>query len=104
MSQTLISSDRRAIISMQTGISRLIVDRSTEAFDALIQRGDVEEYRRLMGQAWVQMGYEPGAPIRAEDRPTALDRMKTMLIHAYAREEHIPPLRAAEKLKRMLEG
>ena len=101
---TLISSDRRAIIAMQTGIDRLIVDRATEAFDALTQRGDVGEYRQKMADAWAQMGFDATHPVRDEDRPTALDRMKLMLVAIYAREEHISPAAAAVRLKRMLEG
>lgn len=104
MSNSLIPLERRQIIAVDTGINPLIVDRATEAFDALIQRGDVEEYRRKMADAWAQMGYGPDAPIKAEDRPTALDRMKNMLIHAYAIDQHISPMVAAVKLKRMIEG
>lgn len=95
---------QRAVVVADTGIHELIVDRATEAFDALIDRGDVEEYKRLMGQAWAQQGFDVGTPVRAADRPTALDKVKTILIHAYADREHIPFQRAVVKLKRMQGG
>lgn len=101
---SLLSRDQRAFIVADTGIHQLIVDRATDAFDALIERGDVEAYKQYMTHAWAQMGFGLDNPIKPSDRPTALDKIKTILIHAYADREHIDFRRAAAKLKRMLEG
>lgn len=101
---TLLTRHQRDVIIADTQIHELIVDRCVEAFDALIDKGDVDEYTRLMTQAWVQMGYGPGNPIKTTDRPTALDKVKTICIRAYADQKHIPYLRAAQRLKRMMQG
>lgn len=95
---SLLSRQQRAIVVADTGIHELIVDRATEAFDALTQRGDVGEYQRLMGNAWAQMGFEPGRPIQAKDRPTAVDKVKTIIIRAYADREQISFKTAAARL------
>lgn len=99
---SLLNAQQRAVVVIDTGINELIVDRCVEAFDALIDRGNVDEYRRLMGDAWAQQGYEPGRPIRKNDRPTALDKVKTICIRAYADRQRITFQASAERLKRML--
>lgn len=101
---SLLNRGQRAVIVADTGIDPLIVDRATDAFDALVDRGDTEAYRQAMAHAWAQMGFGLNNPIRSSDRPTALDKIKTILIKAYADREHIDFKRAATKLKRMLEG
>jgi hypothetical protein len=90
------------VVVADTGIHELIVDRATEAMDALVERGDVAEYRRLMGVAWAQMGFDEAHPIRPSDRPTALDKIKTILIKAYADRERISFQKAHKRLKRMV--
>lgn len=99
---SLLSANQRAIIAVDTKIDRLIIDRATEAFDALIDRGDVDSYRHLMSTAYAQMGFQ--GPVRVQDRPTALDKIKTILIRAYADQEHIPFQRAVVRLRTQLQG
>lgn len=96
---SLLNANQRAIVVADTQIDPLIVDRATEAFDALI-KGDVDTYRVLMATAYAQMGYMP----RAQDRPHAVDKVKTILIRAYADELHIPFGRAARRLRDMTRG
>lgn len=100
---SLLNRHQRAVICVDTGVNELIVDRCVEAFDALL-RGDVDSYKQLMATAWAQMGFGPDSPIRASDRPTALDTVKTICIRAYADREHISFVRAANKLRHMLES
>lgn len=97
---SLLSSNQRAFIAVDTQIHPLIIDRTTEAFDALIERGDMSSYNTLMSTAIAQMGYD--RPVRQEDRPTAVDVMKTILIKAYADREHISYRKSLVKIKRMM--
>lgn len=99
---TLLNRSQRAAFIASSGIDPLILDRATDAFDALIDRGDISAYRRYMSTAIEQMAY--GRPVRAQDRPTAVDACKTVLIHAYADQKHISFQRAAERVKQMLES
>lgn len=99
---SLLNRHQRAIIAIDTGIDPLIIDRATEAFDAVIERDDIETYRHLMGNAIAQMGYE--RPIRPQDRPTAVDVIKTILLTSYARRERISYQEAVKHLRRMLKG
>lgn len=101
---SLLSRNQRAVIVADTRIDPLIVDRATEAFDALITRGDVDEYKRLMGNAWAQMGFDLETMPKPQDRPTAVDKIKTILIKAYADQEHISFTRAVVRLRKMLQG
>lgn len=99
---SLLSANQRAFIAADTKIDRLIVDRATEAFDCLIDRGAIDEYKMLMSTAIAQMNYD--GPIKPKDRPTAVDVIKTILIKAYADREHISYRRAVERIKRMMQG
>lgn len=99
---SILNSQQRAVIAVDTKIDRLVIDRSVEAFDALVDRGDRDEYIRLMGTAIAQMGYE--GPVRAQDRPTAVDKMKTIIQHAYADLWHCSFREANRRLKERLAG
>jgi hypothetical protein len=100
---SLLNANQRAVIRVQTGIDPFIIDRATDAFDALIERNDVQAFGRFMSTAWVQMGFGPQNPVTPEDRPTALDKIKTILIRAYAERERIGFQQAANRITRMLE-
>jgi hypothetical protein len=97
---TIIARLEREIIAQHTGIDRLIVDRSVEAFDALVDHQDRSTYETLMATAIAQMGYE--RPIRRQDHPTAVDRMKHIIIHCYARQWHITYPRARARIMEMM--
>lgn len=99
---SLMSRDSRAIFCAATRIDRLIVDRACDAIDALVDRGDVDAYKRYMGTAIAQMGLD--APVRQQDRPTAVDVVKAHVLSLYADREHISNARAAKRVRRMLEG
>lgn len=99
---SLLSRNDRSILCAATGIDPLIIDRATDAFDSLIDRHDVGAYKRYMETAIVQQNF--GRPVRAQDRPTAVDRVKVHLLRAYADREHISNAKAVERVKRMLEG
>jgi hypothetical protein len=99
---TLLKDQQRRVILADTGIDRILLDRCCDAFDALINRGDVDAYKVNMKTAIVQMGY--GRPIKEKDRPTAVDKAKTILIKAYADREHITFQQSAARIKRLLEG
>lgn len=97
---SLLSAYQRSIVRTSTSIDPLIIDRVTEAFDALIDHGDIARYELLISTAIAQMGYD--RPIREGDRPTAVDKVKTILIKAYADEKHISFGKAASRLRQML--
>lgn len=99
---SLLNRNQRAVVVASTSIHPLIVDRATEAMDALVERGDVATYRTLMGVAWAQMGFDEAHPIRPSDRPTALEKVKTILIRAYADQQHISFRKAHKKLEAMI--
>lgn len=80
---SVLSRQQREVIIADTRIDRLVVDRVVDAFDALL-RDDRAGYVTYMRTAIAQMGYE--GPITANDRPTAVDKLKTICIHAIARE------------------
>lgn len=96
---SLLNRHQRAIVHAQTNIHPLIVDRVTEAFDALIDHQDVDLYKRNMMTALAQLNMP--FPIPDEEKPTAVDRMKLMCVQAYASREHMPVQRAIARLKEM---
>lgn len=99
---SLLNANQRAFVRVQTGIDPLVIDRATEAYDALIEHQDIRRYQLLMGTAIVQMGY--GRPVVDEDRPTAVDKIKTILVRAYAERERMSYQDAAKRITRMLQG
>lgn len=99
---SILSANQRNIVRASTGVDALIIDRCCDAYDALIDRGDVDAYVTYMKTAIVQMAYD--RPIQPSDRPTAVDKIKTVLIHAYADQKHISFKKAAEHLREMLKG
>lgn len=101
---SLLNSNQRAVVAVDTKIDRLLIDRTVEAFDALIERDDVETCKQLLAHAWAQMGFGLEHPIKASDRPTALDKIKTICIKAYADREGITFKAAAARLTKMLAG
>jgi hypothetical protein len=97
---SVLNKNQRAVIRADTGIDALIIDRCADAFDALV-RGDVEGYKTYMGTAIAQMGM---GTIRFQDRPTAVDKIKTICIKALSDQWGCTFKQAASRLKRMLEG
>jgi len=98
---SILSSLQRQVIHADTHIDPLIIDRCCDAFDALL-RDDVEAYVTYMGAAIAQLGYD--GPIPMSDRPTAVDKMKTILQRACADQWGCTFLQANARLKRMLAG
>lgn len=96
---TILNSRQRDVVAVDTRIDRLIIDRCVEAVDKLIV-DDVEGYKTLMIQAYLQMGY--GRPLRPEDHPTALDKILTIALRAYADREGEPVQKATARLQRRL--
>lgn len=99
---TLLSRSQRSTFVASSGIDPLLLDRVIDGFDALIDRGDIDAYKRYMSTAVAQQNY--GRPVRAQDRPTAVDVAKTLCLHAYADQKHISFQRAAKRVRQMLEG
>lgn len=99
---TLLKSNQRAVIAADTHIDRLIIDRCVEAFDSLIDRDDLRGYMMLMGTAVAQMGYD--RPVRRQDRPTAVDVIKTICLRAYADREGCSYQQAVSEIRHMMIG
>lgn len=98
---SVLSSHQRAVVRADTHIDPFIIDRCCDAFDALLMRGDRDQYVTYMTAAVAQLGYE--GPIPDKDRPTAVDKMKTILIHAVAREQwRCSYLQAHARLTKMI--
>lgn len=97
---SILNRTQRAVVVADTRIDALLLDRCVESFDALIG-GNVELHKQLMANAWASMGFGPDNPIKASDRPTALDKAKTICTKAYADREGITFKKAAERLKAM---
>lgn len=98
---SVLNANQRAVIAADTQIDRLIIDRCCDAFDALVDRGDVEAYKTYMGTAIAQMGMPV---VRLEDRPTAVDKVKTIIQKAYSDQWHCTFRQANARLRRMLQG
>jgi hypothetical protein len=98
---SVLNAHQRAVVRADTGIDPLIIDRCCDAFDALVQRGDGEAYQTYMGTAIAQMGM---STVRAQDRPTAVDKCKTIIQHALADEWHCSFREANRRLRKMLQG
>jgi hypothetical protein len=84
---SVLTRDQRAVIRADTSIDPFIIDRVCDAYDRLIDHDDVEGYHTNMRTATVQMGY-PNIVPPEEDRPTPVDKMKTICIKAIAQERH----------------
>lgn len=97
---SILNALQRAVIASDTGVERLIVDRVTEAYDALLVE-DVERYQRLMATAIVQMGYV--RPITPEDRPTAVDKVRTLVQRAVADKQRVGFRVATSRMQRTLD-
>lgn len=82
-----------------TGIDAILIDRVCDAFDALIDHQDVEGYKRHMMTAYAQQGLQP--PIPDSERPTAMDKVKTICIKAYSDRRRISYQAAIRELRRM---
>ena len=96
---SILNSHQRAVIASDTGVERLIVDRTVEAYDALL-REDIEMYQRLMRTAIEQMAYD--RPIKLSDRPTATDKIRTLVQRAIADQWGVSFQTATARLQRML--
>lgn len=99
---SVLNAHQRAVIAVDTKIAPLIIDRVAEAFDALVLHDDREGYELRMRTAIEQMGYD--RPITPEDRPTAVDKIKTIVMHAYADEWHCSFREARRRLLERMAG
>lgn len=97
---SLLSREQRTVIRADTKINPILIDRVVDAFDALINRGDVDAYNVHMRTAYAQQGVP--LPIPAHERPCAVDKIKTICIKAYSDELHISFKAAATRLRKML--
>jgi hypothetical protein len=82
---SILNSHQRAVIRADTGIDPLVIDRVVEAYDKLLA-DDNFGYRHTMGTAIAQLGLP--IPIPEKERPTAVDKVKTIVIKAIADERH----------------
>lgn len=98
---SVLSKDQRSLVQVDTHIDPFIVDRVCDAFDALL-RGDREGYMRNMSIAVAQLGMP--VPIPASERPTAVDRMKFIVIGVIARQWRCNYGMAIDLLKVMVDG
>jgi hypothetical protein len=98
---SILNDQQRAVVRADTGIDPIIIDRCCDAFDAL-ERDDVEAYVRYMRTAITQMGFEKQIP--NSERPTAVDKIKTICIRAAADKRGWPYRRMAAYFRRQLEG
>jgi hypothetical protein len=92
---SILNLNQRAVIRIDTGIDQLIIDRVVEAYDALLA-GNLDEYKMKMGAALAQQNIP--VPIPDHERPTAIDKIKTICIKAIADERHWDFKRAAKFL------
>lgn len=97
---TLLSTNQREFIAVDTKINTMVIQRCVDAFDCLL-RDDRDGYVTHMGTAIALLGYEGSIP--ASDRPTAVDKMKTILTRAYADQKKISFKQAHHRLTKMLE-
>jgi hypothetical protein len=94
---SILSSDQRAVIRVSTGIDQLVIDRVVEAYDALLA-DNREAYMTLMATAMAQADCMPGQ-VKQRDRPTAIDKMKTICIRRIADMRHWSFKRTAKYLE-----
>jgi hypothetical protein len=80
-------------------IAPLIIDRCADAFDCLL-RDDKIGYMTHMGTAITMLGYPGNIP--DSDRPTAVDKVKTICIHSCADKWHCSFKQAQKRLTEML--
>lgn len=97
---SILSAHQRAVIRVDTGIHPLIIDRCVGAYDALVVE-DVERYQLLMATAIAQMGFD--RPITARDRPTAVDKIRTICQRAVADSWGVSFPRATARMQRTLD-
>lgn len=98
---SVLNAHQRAVVRSDTGIDPILIDRVCDAFDALVLRGDVEAYRTFMSTAIAQMGM---GTIRPQDRPTAVDKVKSICQRALADEWKCSFREANRRLRKMLQG
>lgn len=80
---TVLNRHQRDVIRVDTGIDPILIDRVVDAYDALLERDDVEGYKTYMTTAVTQLGYENIVPPE-KDRPTPVDIIKSFCIKAVA--------------------
>ena len=81
----IFTSMQRARIHERTQIDNFIVDRVTDAYEALVNADDVEGYRKHMLDAMAQLDLPMIVP--PEERPTAVDQMKVLAIQSIAKQK-----------------
>lgn len=77
----VLSRDQRNIVRSDTGINAFIIDRVADAYECLL-RDDRAGYKQNMGNALAQLDLP--IPIPQSERPTALDKVKTICIRSIA--------------------
>jgi hypothetical protein len=99
--RSVLSANQRAMVRVDTGIDLFIIDRVCDAFDCL-ERDNIEGYKAQMMNAMVQLGLP--SPIPESEKPTAVDKMKTICIRAAADRRGWSFQRMATYFRRQLEG
>lgn len=98
---SVLNAGQRQVIRADTGIDKILIDRVCDAYDCLL-KDDVDGYKFNMIQAFAQQGIDP--PIRKEDRPTAMDKIKTICIKAISDEWRCSFRSARLRLERRLQS
>lgn len=80
----IYNSGQRVRIYQVTSIDPFIIDRVCEAYQCLVERDDVAGYRKNLLDAMAQQGLPPVVP--PEERPTAVDRMKSLAVASIAKQ------------------
>jgi hypothetical protein len=97
---SIMSREERAVVQARTHISPFIVDRCCDAFDAIL-RDDREMYVHNIMTAIAQLGLP--MPIPEHEKPTAVDRMKSILMVKLADEWHVSFPTTIERIRLMLD-
>lgn len=78
---SVLNRQQRQVIRADTMIDPLLIDRVADAYDCLM-RDDIEGYKHQMLVAGIQQG-----PVNEQDRPTAIDKVKTICIRSIAQQK-----------------
>lgn len=90
----IYTAPQRARIHELTSIDALIIDRVCSAYEELVNKDNVEGYRRHMLDALAQL--DLGMVVPPEERPTAVDKMKVLALRSIAKQRGWPYSRVAK--------
>lgn len=96
----IYNAPQRARIHELTHIDPFIIDRCCSAYEALINSDDVEGYRKNMLDAMAQLGF--GIKIPEEEKPTAVDKMKVLVVRSIAYQWRVSYTQAKANLESRL--